>query len=68
MSIDGKGIAVTDESGFFSFTALQGEHTIEANCIGYEKLQRQISIEKDIPVKKIFLRLMPLVFRMFGKI
>ena len=66
LSIDGNGTAVTDESGFFSFTASQGEHTIEASCIGYEKLQRQISIEKNIPVEKIFLRLVPIPIEIPG--
>ncbi len=66
VSIDGQGIAVTDESGYFSFTTSHGEHTIEASCIGYEKLQRQIFIEKDIPVKKIFLRLVPVPIEIPG--
>ena len=66
LSINGKGIAVSDERGFFSFKVLPGQYAIEASCIGYEKLKIQISIEKDIPIKKIFLRLVPVPIEIPG--
>jgi len=48
VSIKGKTVATfTDEKGFFKLEITNGDHVMVFSCIGYEKLEKPISISGD---------------------
>ncbi len=59
LRIDGKGLSISNEKGFFTFTLLPGLHTLDARSIGYEKLHRNILVAKGKEEQSLFLNLVP---------